>query len=126
MMDYSITEFADIAERRLALRQKCRVETLEIQHETEGTMTATVLDLSRDGFRLLLPRTVPCGDEIIIHPPAGAGLLKIRATIVWQTLATHNDERVFVCGAEVGETADWRKHTWFLALRKGREAQESV
>lgn len=125
-MDYQIGDFGEFAERRAALRQRCRVETLSVEHDDAGIMTAIVLDLSRDGFRLLLPRPVPCGDEIVLHPPEGAGLLKIRATVVWESLAMHNDVRMIACGAEVGETADWRKHNWFLALRKGIETHAAA
>ena len=108
---------SQIAERRSALRQKCRVKSLVVEHAVAGLISATVLDLSREGFRLLLPASLPCGDEVLVHPPTGAGLLKIRGTIVRQSIAVHDGVRMIECGVEVGDTAAWRKHGWFIALR---------
>lgn len=110
------------AERRHVLRQKCRVKTLTIEHLTEGLLKAIVLDLSKDGFRLLLPRSIPSGDLVVIHPPdppEGAALEKICATIVWQAARMHNNVRMIECGVRVESVEDWRRHTWFLALRAG-------
>jgi hypothetical protein len=118
-MSHETEELADYADRRSALRQGCRVETLVAEHESAGLMTAVVLDLSRQGFRLVLPVQVHCGDEIILHPPSGYDLLKIRATIVRQSVSVEADRKVIECGAEVADTAAWRKHSWFLALRTG-------
>jgi len=104
-------------DRRLALRQRCRVATLVVEHASVGIFTATVLDISRQGFRLLMPVSVPCGDEILIHPPAGSDLLKIRATIVRQYIMTYESSKMIACGVEVADTAAWRRHNWFLTLR---------
>ena len=122
-MDSSINLDPRDDDRRLALRQRCRTETLAVEHASEIVM-ARVLDISRQGFRLLMPVCVPCGDEIVIHPPDGFDLLKIRATIVRQSLAMNNQVRWFDCGVEVADTAAWRKHSWFLALRTSMD--ESV
>ena len=103
-------------DRRTALRQRCRVDALVVEHPTAGIVTARVLDISRQGFRLLMPYSVPCGDGIVIHPPAGFDLMKIRATIVRQCLSTHDRVTFVECGVEVADTAAWRKHNWFLAL----------
>ena len=128
-MDPNTEEISELADRRYALRQKCRAETLVVEHAGMGTMTAVVLDISREGFRLFLPKSVPCGDEVIIHPPADTDLLKIRATIVRQCLVMHDEMRMIECGVKVADTAIWRKHTWFLALRVGSgygDARESA
>ena len=77
-MDRTITEDPRDDDRRFALRQRCRVDSLEVEHAVAGIVTAKVLDISREGFRLLMPLSVPCGDGIVIHPPIGFDLLKIR------------------------------------------------
>jgi len=113
-------------DRRSALRQSCRIDKLTIEHTSTGTMTAIVQDLSREGFRLLIPAAVPCGDEIILYPPSGFELLKIRGTIVRQSIATHEGKRMIECGVEVADTAAWRKHIWFLTLRHGSDEYEAA
>ncbi len=124
-MDLQRDELPQLGDRRYALRQKCRVETLMIEHACAGLMTAIVLDISREGFRFLLPDSIPCGDEIILHPPPGSDLLKIRATVVRQSISAHDDRRMIECGAQVADTAAWRKHNWFLALRTGSDEYEN-
>ena len=116
-MDRDTEMAARYSDRRSALRQTSRVENLIIEHATIGPVSAIVLDLSREGFRLLLPTSVPCGDEIIIHPPAGMDLLKIRGYVVRQSLTFRDGVKMIECGVEVADTAAWRKHNWFLALR---------
>jgi len=109
-------------DRRDALRQHSKVETLTIEHETVGLVEAKVLDISRRGLRLLLPRVIPCGDEITLHSPPGMDLFMLRATIVRQTLVTRGDTVWFECGVKVSDTATWR-HIWFLTLRTNETAQ---
>ena len=120
-MDRKSSEDPQHDDRRMALRQRCRVATLVVEHENAGIVTARVLDISRQGFRLQMPLSVPCGDGIVIHPPSGFNLLKIRATIVRQSIVTRDSVRFFECGVEVADTAAWRKHSWFLALRVSSE-----
>jgi hypothetical protein len=114
------------ADRRSALRQNCRIDTLIVEHASAGSHTAIVQDLSREGFRLLLPVSLPCGDEVLLHPPAGYELLKIRGSIVRQRIAVHEGRRMIECGVEVADTAAWRKHVWFLTLRTGSEEYEAA
>jgi hypothetical protein len=33
---------------------------------------------------------------------------------------------MFECGTEVADTAAWRKHSWFLALRTGSNEYEAA
>ena len=113
-------------DRRSALRQNCRIDSLTLEHASAGTMTALVRDLSREGFRLLLPVPVPCGDEIILYPPSGFELLKIHGTIVRQSITTYAGKRMIECGVEVADTAAWRKHIWFLTLRTGSDECEAA
>ena len=113
-------------DRRAALRQTSRVESLIVEHATAGTMIATVLDLSREGFRLLLPTSIPCGDELLLHPPVGMDLLKIRGTVIRQCVAVRDGVKKIECGVEVADTAAWRKHSWFLALRTSSVNYEAV
>ncbi len=113
-------------DRRAALRQDCRIDTLIVEHSSAGTMTAIVKDLSREGFRLLIPAPIPCGDEIILYPPSGFELLKIRGSIVRQSIAMHDGKRMIECGVEVADTAAWRKHIWFLTLRTGSDEYEAA
>jgi len=125
-MDSVTEEISRFADRRSALRQNCRVQYLTLDHSTAGKLTAIVLDLSREGFRLVLPVAIPCGEEVVIHPPEGMDLLKIRATIVRQSIVMFDGKRSFECGVEVADTAAWRKHTWFLTLRTGSEEYEAA
>lgn len=125
-MDRQMGEVSECADRRSALRQGCRVQSLQVEHPSTGIFTATVLDISREGFRLLLPISVGCGDEILIYPPAGTQLLKIRATVVRQNLHVPEGEKLVECGAQVADTAAWRKHSWFLALRTGSAEYEAT
>ena len=122
-MERKSREYPELADRRLALRQNCRVDFLVVEHPTAGIVRTTVLDISRQGFRLLMPVSVPCGDGIIIHPPEGSGLLKIRAAIVRQRMVTRDHRTMVDCGVEVADTAEWRKHAWFLALRTGTHSE---
>ena len=125
-MDHLVNELCGSADRRSALRQDSRIPNLSVVHAAIGNMTAIVLDISREGFRLLLPAAVPCGDEILILPPEGTDLLKIRATVVRQSIVEHDHQSMFDCGAEVADTAAWRKHAWFLTLRTGGEKYEAA
>lgn len=125
-MDRQGEDKPELDDRRSALRQSSRVETLQVEHATAGVFTANLLDISREGFRLLLPVSVPCGDELLLHPPVGTDLLKIRTTVVRQCLSTHGDTKMIECGAEVADTAAWRKHVWYLKLRSGSAEYEAA
>ena len=48
------------------------------------------------------------------------------ATIVRQSIAMHEDKRMFEYGVEAAETAAWRKHIWFLTLRTGSDEYEAA
>jgi hypothetical protein len=106
----------EMDDRRYALRQKSKVETFLVEHAKLGCHEVRVLDISRNGLRLLMPLCIPCGDEIIIHPPKGTELMKLRANIVRQRLMLQGEERWFECGMQIADTAEWRKHKWFLTL----------
>ena len=106
-----------LSDRRDALRQKARVGSVLVEHPVTGTVEAMMLDTSRRGMRLLMPKCVPCGEEIIVHPPSGTDLLRLRAQIIRQRVVKQGDEQWFECGIQVSDSAEWRRHKWFLALR---------
>ena len=110
-------------ERRDALRQTSKVSTLMVEHKTLGMIEAKVLDISRRGLRLLMPRVVPCGDEITIHSPKGMDLFTLHATIVRQSMIMKGTETWFECGIKVSDSATWR-HVWFLTLRNGLPSED--
>lgn len=119
---------ADIEEarpedKRLALRQKSWAPFLMVEHPTFGLTAARVGDISREGLRLEMPVAIPCGEEIIIHPPADTELLRLRANIVRQKVVFVGEEPWYECGIQVGDTAAWRKHKWFLALRRSDDEE---
>src|SRR5262245_14113435 len=121
MLDFKDNSM-EIEDRRDALRQLSKVELVTVEHATLGTLKARVLDISRHGLRMLMPVCIPCGDEIVVHPPQDTELLKLRANIVRQHLVMQEGERWFECGIKVSDAAEWRKHKWFLTLRDAKAA----
>ena len=104
-------------DRRNALRQKCRVDMLIIEHAEIGRVGCLVMDISRKGFRLRMPVCIPCGSVVQVHPPHGETLRVSEARIVRQQYVENNGKTWFECGVQFTEEAELRRHTWFLTLR---------
>ena len=104
-------------DRRDALRQKCRAKTLVIEHPYLGRFECACVDISRKGLKLRMPVCIPCGSEILIHPPEGMELRVGKARIVRQQLVEVHGATWFECGIQFTEQAELRRHTWFLTLR---------
>lgn len=107
-----------LEDRRLALRQPCRVETLVVEHEERGRFECRVVDISRKGIRLLMPVSLPCGSVIRIYPPQGMELRICLARIIRQQVVTTEEGDWFECGVAFTERAELRRHSWFLTLRQ--------
>lgn len=104
-------------DRRNALRQKCRAKTLLVEHPQLGTFECPCIDISRKGLKLRMPVCVPCGSEVLIHPPKDTELRVGRARIVRQHVVDDASGTWFECGIQFTEHAELRRHTWFLTLR---------
>ncbi len=104
-------------DRRDALRQKCKAKSLIIESSSGQLIECPVADISRKGLRLMMPVCLPCGSEILIHPPQGVELRVGRARIRRQQVVERNGETWFECGVQFTEQAELRRHTWFLAMR---------
>ncbi len=110
-------------DRRDALRQRSIVETLIVEHPEIGTCVCTVTDLSRKGMRLRMPICIPCCSEILLHPPKGMDLRITRAEIVRQNIVRKNGDVWYECGIQFTESAELRRHSWFLSLRHSEQAE---
>jgi hypothetical protein len=104
-------------DRRNALRQKCRAKTLIVEHPQMGMFECPCLDISRKGLKLRMPVCVPCGSEVLIHPPEGTELRIGRARIMRQQVVDEDNATWFECGIRFTEQAELHRHTWFLTLR---------
>ena len=109
-------------DRRDALRQKCIAKTLHVEHAQMGCFECPCVDISRKGLKLRMPVCMPCGSEVLIHPPAETSLRVGRARIVRQHLVEEAGQTWFECGIQFTEQAELRRHTWFLTLRNGYSA----
>ncbi len=107
-----------VEDRRVALRQPCREETLDIEHPTLGRHTARVLDISRSGVRIAMDVCIPCGEGVLVLAPPERGLLNCRARIMRQRVLDIGEETWFECGIRFTEEAELRRHSWFLTLRR--------
>jgi hypothetical protein len=110
-------------DRRNALRQRSVVDTLLVEHAELGTCVCKVMDLSRKGMRLRMPVCIPCGSEILIYPPKGTDLRISKAEIVRQYIVRKDGNEYFECGVQFTESAELRRHTWFLSLRLADQAE---
>lgn len=106
-------------DRRDALRQSCLIDTLLVEHPTMGQIVCQVMDISRRGLRLRMAINIPCGSDVILHPPKGVELSRSRARIMRQQVVDAPDGTTFFeCGLRFTEEAELRRHKWFLTLRK--------
>ncbi len=108
-----------VDDRRDALRQRSTVDTLWVESHGQGMHLCSVLDISRKGMRIRMPICLPCGAEMLIHPPIDAALRPARARIVRQHVVEIDGETWIECGIQFTEEAELRRHTWFLTLRAG-------
>ena len=104
-------------DKRDALRQPCVVSKVTIEYQ-QMRYECMVMDISRTGMRLRMPICLPCGSNIMILPPTGFELRISQARIVRQCVVDDRDTTYFECGVHFTESAELRRHTWFLALRR--------
>ena len=116
-MSKVICDRPTIDDRRDALRQKCRVYSLMVEHPSTGIVECICMDISRKGLKLRMPVCIPCGSEITVHPPEAMGLRVSKARIMRQQLVDGGSTTWYECGIQFTEQAELRRNTWFLTLR---------
>lgn len=105
-------------DRRDNLRQSSRMHQVVLEHAEAGLILCTIEDVSRGGLRVRLHTSLPCGAEVLVHPPEGTSLKPEPARIVRQQLIDCGAEEIFECGIHFTDEAAQARHTWFLTLRK--------
>ena len=115
-MKWQGTESPD--DRRCALRQPTVQITIFVDHAGYGTHRVDLVDISRSGARFQTATYLPCGGEILMHPPVDAPLLSSRARIIRERIILTAQGERYEYGVQFTDGAELRRHTWFLALRE--------
>ncbi len=103
-----------LTENRTALRQLARRVKLSGRYLGRRRFEGTLQDISRRGLRIRSATNVPCGQQILIQPPAGVGLEPIDCRVMRVQVVGTEDESVFDYGVQITAGSRDRGHRWFL------------
>ncbi len=104
-------------DRRSALRLPAKAQPIGIEHSECGKHMGILQDISRRGLRFRAEVCLPCGSYVLLYAPNDSELPPIRARIMRQQLIEGAEQALFEYGVQFTETAEIRRHPWFLRLR---------
>ncbi len=108
-------------DKRESTRHQSLLQGISVEHAQVGRLLVEVINLSRGGLLLRLPASLPCGEEVLIYPPAHTGLRPTPARIVRQRFVEGQEQSFIECAVRFTDPAELRRRTWFITL-KGQKA----